>query len=123
MRSIPRLATNVSNETGFLVIDQTLKVIYINTEAIRILTYPNLPTEIDMDRITEKIHWLLSDAQARRGALFMAGRREYLSRVLPMTLYSSESVKATAMLLERRINRFADLVRMVVEFELDERKR
>ncbi|MEO2174254.1 MAG: hypothetical protein ABGY96_09155, partial [bacterium] len=114
--------TDVSNETGFLVIDQTLKVISINTAAIRILIYPDSPTEVDMDRISEKIHCLLPETHVRQDALFMAGRREYLSRVLPITLHSGESVEVTAILLERRINRFADLVRMLVELELDERK-
>ncbi|MEO2177874.1 MAG: hypothetical protein ABGY96_27815, partial [bacterium] len=96
MSRIHQSTTDVSNETGFLVIDQTLKVISINTEAIRILVYPDLPTEIDIDRITEKVHRLLRENQVRRDSLFIAGRREYLSRVLPMTLHSGESVRITA---------------------------
>jgi hypothetical protein len=100
-------------------IDQTLKVISINTEAIRILVYPDLPIEKDSaDRIPEKIR-LLPEAHIPQDPFFMVGRREYFSRVLPMTLYSSESVQVTAILLERRVNRYTDFVRMMVEFELD----
>ena len=104
MRCLPRSATDFSNETGFLVIDQNLKVISINTEALRILVYPDLPTEKDsVDRIPEKIR-LLTEAHIPRDAFFMVGRREYFSRVLPITLYSSESVQVTAILLERRVS-------------------
>jgi DNA-binding CsgD family transcriptional regulator len=113
---------------GFLLVDSSLNPVYINAEAIQILTYPQSPTEITaLDRsLSEKIRSHLpedpSSPNFPLSAEFMSGRRRYLCRVLSVNSRSEVSSHATALLLERSAQRSLDLAQAAEAFQLSSRQ-
>jgi DNA-binding CsgD family transcriptional regulator len=79
---------------GFLVMDASLKLIYANAEAVRILVYPENPQKIkSLDSfLTEKIRSALLKQPSSPKAGFVAelrsGRRRYLCRAFSLSPYS-----------------------------------
>jgi DNA-binding CsgD family transcriptional regulator len=82
---------------GFLVLDASLKLIYANDEAVRILVYPENPQKIkSLDSfLTEKIRSALLKQPSSPKAGFVAeirsGRRRYLCRAFSLNPYSKNS--------------------------------
>ena len=113
---------------GFLLVDSSLNPVYVNADAVQILTYPQIPTEVAaLDRyLSEKIRSLLPadqySPQSPPSVEFMSGRRQYLCRVLPVASRSEVPSRATAVLLERSAERSIDVAQAALEFRLTGRE-
>ncbi len=116
----PSVAHTHPSRLGFLLVDALLKPIYVNAEAIQVLTYPQpLPEIAALDRyLSEMIRLLLPEDQPLPPAGFMSGRRQYLCRVLPVNSRSEVPSHATAVLLERSAQKFIDVAQAAEEFRL-----
>jgi DNA-binding CsgD family transcriptional regulator len=105
---------------GFLLVDASLEPVYVNAEAVQVLTYPQSPTEIvALNKfLSEKYRALLSEDQSSLAGQFTSGRRQYLYRVLPVASRSDVPSYATAVLFERRAERSIDIAQAAAEFHL-----
>ena len=120
----PSAAHTHPSSVGFLLVDTSLKPVYVNAEAIQVLTYPQPLTEIAAldGYLSEKIRLLLPEEQPLPPAEFMSGRRQYLCRVLPVNSRSEAPSHASAVLLERSVQRFIDVAQAAAEFQLSSRE-
>jgi len=120
----PSVAGTHPSRVGFLLVDASLNPVYVNTEAIQVLTYPQPLTEIAaLNRhLSEKLRVLLPEGQSLLTAGFVSGRRQYLCRVLPVNSRSEVPSHATAVLLERSAQRFIDVAQAAQEFQLSSRE-
>ncbi len=124
----PRAGRTCPARVGFLLVDSSLNPVYINAEAIQILTYPQSPTEITaLDRyLSEKIRSHFSEDPSSPkfplSAEFMSGRRRYLCRVLSVNSHSEVPSHATAVLLERSAQRSLDMAQAAEAFQLSARE-
>jgi DNA-binding CsgD family transcriptional regulator len=107
-----------------LLVDASLNPVYVNAEAVQILTYPQPLTELAaLDRyLSEKIRSQLPEdpfsPNLPLSAEFMSGRRQYLCRVLPVQCRSEVPSHAAAVLLERSAQSFIDVAQAAAEFHL-----
>lgn len=92
------------SKVGFLLIDSLLDAIYVNYEALHILAYPTLPSEIVTldDFLSEKILVLLPSDQPSAAEDMKFGRRTYFRRILPVSSHRYDLTLATVILLERK---------------------
>ena len=102
-----RRARKNSSGVGIVLLDASRKAIYANTEAVRILAYPNRPRRngaLD-DLLSEKMHVLLPDVETSpQSALYRklpSGRRCYLCHVFPASARTEDFPDATVIVLER----------------------
>ena len=111
-------ALNHVNTSGVLLVDSTLKLVYINTTAIQILAYPQPGAEIEsLDRyLEEKIQLLLPEGMLSTPGAFMFGRRQYFSRVLPVVSGSGDHAEATVVLLDRNVERQIDVAQAAIKY-------
>ncbi len=115
--------------TGFVLVDSSLRPIYANAEAVKILAYPESPrkTRLVEGLLVEKIRAIIRKQQGDPESSFhtrlSSGRRRYLCRVYSLTPPSKRgSGPATAVLLERNPGSI-DLFQMAGEFNLTRRER
>jgi DNA-binding CsgD family transcriptional regulator len=91
---------------GFLVMDNSFKLIYANAEAVDILVYPENPKKIKSlnSFLTEKIRSALLKEPSSPKAGFIAelrsGRRRYLCRAFSLNPYSKNSGGQESMALQ-----------------------
>jgi DNA-binding CsgD family transcriptional regulator len=118
------------SRSGFLLVDPSLMPIYYNSEAIQILTYPEIPQgQNPLESVLMvKVHQLLIDSRSSEGPVFrpefISGRRRYICRALSVDSPSSSAQKAlSAVLLERRQQRSFDGSQLVARFHLSQREK
>jgi DNA-binding CsgD family transcriptional regulator len=121
----PRVAQAHPSSVGFLLMDASFNPVYVNTEAVRVLTYPQLPTEITaLDRyLSEKVRLLFPESEPSHTAEITSGRRQYFCRVLPVASRSEDPSHATAVLFERSAERSIDIAQAAAEFQLSSREK
>ncbi len=112
------------SRVGFVLVDSSLELVYVNAEAVQVLTYPQFPAEIAAldGYLSEKIRSLLPDGQYSPAASFISGKRQYLCRILPVESRSEVSSDATAVLFERSAERSIDIAQAAAEFNLSARE-
>jgi DNA-binding CsgD family transcriptional regulator len=119
------------SQSGFLLLDKSLGAVASNHEAIRILTYPNLPERIKrMDVfLGDKIRAGLVTRQSTTGLEFVkefkSGRRRYFCRsFLVDSNGNGKGMPLTAaLLLERCSSSTMALAQIGQDFELTQREK
>ncbi len=109
---------------GILLVNSSLELISMNTEAGNLLSYPRSPDQIEAVRhelSPNKIRLLL-EGDISSSSVHMFGRRRYTGRILPM-IAAENSVQTTVILLERSYQRWADVGQVAKEFHLTEREK
>ena len=113
------------SSVGFLLVDASLNPVYVNAEAVQILTYPQLPIEItDLDSfLSENVRLLFPEGESSPAADVMSGRRQYFCRVLPVASRCEAPSHATAVLFERSAERSVNIAQAAAEFQLSSREK
>jgi DNA-binding CsgD family transcriptional regulator len=120
---------SVSSQSGFLLLDKSLGPVASNHEAIRILTYPNLPDRIKrMDVfLADKIRAGLVSRQSSNGLEFVkefkSGRRKYFCRSFPVESNGKGVPLVAALLLDRCSSGTVALAQIGQDFELTQREK
>jgi DNA-binding CsgD family transcriptional regulator len=106
----PKAKTTTANraDIGLILVDASLKPVYCNSEALRIVAYPKEPVPLkeSRDEIAERIRSaILRESPTGAGLAvisFMSGRRRYLCRSFALEATPNGSSKpAMAITLER----------------------
>ena len=120
----PYVAHTHSSRVGFLLVDSSVELVYVNAEAVQILTYPQPPAEIvALNKfLAERFRFLLPEDQSSPAGPFTSGRRQYLYRALRVAARCNVPSYATAVLLERSIERSIDIAHAAAEFQLSGRE-
>jgi DNA-binding CsgD family transcriptional regulator len=117
---------------GMLLLNASLMPLYVNREAVDILTYPANPRNIKSleDFLIEKIRSVLqlqsSSSQFGFVSEFVSGRRRYSCRVFTLSSGGRDNPGTEsiyAVLLERSIQLSIDTLRVARKFQLTERER
>jgi DNA-binding CsgD family transcriptional regulator len=115
--------------TGFVLVDSSLRPIYANAEAVKILAYPENPRKtrfverLLVDQVRAIIHKQQGEPESSFRTQLTSGRRRYLCRLYSLTPHSKKSSgPAMALLLERSLRSF-DLFQVAGEFNLTQRER
>jgi len=120
---------SVSSQSGFLLLDKSLGPVASNHEAIRILTYPNLPERIKRIDVflADKIRVGLVSRQSSTSLEFVkefrSGRRKYFCRSFLVDSNVKGGLLLAALLLERCSSGTVALAQIGQDFELTERER
>jgi len=117
-------ATNAAT-VGLIILDSSLNPVYCNSEALRILAYPNPPRKASNAKFLKSIRSIVekklgvNDLPVRVN--FTSGKRHYLWRtfVLEPESTSRDSSPAIAIMLERQRWNLIDLA---VRFQLTDRE-
>ena len=109
---------------GLILLDSSLKPVYWNSEALRILAYPTKPPKAPGPELSKSIHAIVrsntGENDFSKTLHFVSGRRCYLCRTFILEFESSGDLKPTiAMTLERSRGVVHDLVSL---FHLTERE-
>ena len=109
---------------GLVLLDETLKPIYSNSEALILLAYPNGPTKTTSEEFSKSISSIVGENAGADAFVksfnFVSGRRRYLCRIFMPGIDSGCTVERTiAITLERDRALLRDLV---VRFQLTERE-
>jgi DNA-binding CsgD family transcriptional regulator len=115
---------------GFLLMQESLKPIYANDEAIAILVYPEKPANIDSMEsfLITRVQSILGDKQSsiESGVVtqLVSGKRRYLCRAFPLRPGSpkSGSVSNLALLIERYPTAPFDISVLAQQYHLTERE-
>jgi len=115
---------------GFLLMQESLKPIYANDEAIEILAYPEKPASIDSVEsfLIGKVQSILGDKQSsmESGVVtqLISGKRRYLCRAFPLRAGSPKaaSVSNFALLIERYPTAPFDISKLAEQYHLTERE-
>jgi DNA-binding CsgD family transcriptional regulator len=117
-------------DAGFVLIDSSLRPIYVNAQAVRILSYPLNPQEAkSLDQVlATKMKYLTATAGFSSWfpfqREFVSGRRRYISRSFVVSSYANGSPNPhVALLLERASSQSVDISRICQEYRLTERER
>jgi DNA-binding CsgD family transcriptional regulator len=125
----PRGASTFSNAVGFVLVDSLFKPMFLNTEAVAILTYPNgQRNERALEKyLCERIRSLCSNQGGASESVFvkrvLLGRRSYHFRrfsVAPLSLNAGQFT--TAIVLERN-SQSLDIEQVADGFSLSQRER
>jgi DNA-binding CsgD family transcriptional regulator len=116
---------------GFLLMQESFKLLSANDEAVAILAYPEKPADIDsLERfLVRKIRSILGEKQSsiESGVItqFVSGKRRYLCRAFPVRLGSSTagSLFSFALLLERYPTALVDISELAELYRLTGRER
>jgi DNA-binding CsgD family transcriptional regulator len=118
-----------NSQPGFLLVDNSLGPIASNQEAVRILTYPNLPDKIkklDMF-LADKIRTSLVSRNPPSSLDFVrefkSGKRKYSCRSFQIDTNSKSMPLLTALLLERSSSGIMAVAQIGQEFELTVREK
>ena len=101
--------------TGFLILNSSLKPLYLNKCAAEILFHPHtpLPAEDFLDQLASKIHTIVASGPNGSISLsseFRSGRRRYKCRLVSLEWPDTNTSEASlALLLERRHNAHLDI--------------
>jgi DNA-binding NarL/FixJ family response regulator len=121
--------TSVASE-GFLLLDPSMKPIFVNPVATQILVYPQKPeTQGNLDRcLASRIRLTLFSKQPSDGSAlvseFQSGRRTYHCRSFRVNgTANGDSGAALAVLLERASARSASLAQLSERYHLTTRER
>jgi DNA-binding CsgD family transcriptional regulator len=113
-----------SSGAGLILLNWSLRLLYCNSEALRILTYPNPLLESPDSQFLESIRSIVAKRPGTNGSPvtthFMSGRRRYLCRSFVLEAESTGGSKAAiAIILERQHPVFIDFAR---RFQLTNRE-
>ena len=120
---------SVSSQPGFLLLDNSLGPVASNHEAVRILTYPNLPDRIKRIDIflADKIRTGLVSRQPPSGLDFVrefkSGKRRYFCRSFQVETNNKAMPLLTALILERSSSGIMAVAQIGQEFELTHREK
>ena len=120
---------SVSSQPGFLMLDKSLGPVASNHEAIRILTYPNLPERIKRIDVFlgDKIRAGLVSRQSSNGLEFVkefkSGRRKYFCRSFLVDTNGEGTIPIAALLLERCSSGTTAVAQIGQDFELTQREK
>src|SRR5262249_1163923 len=112
---------------GFLLTDVSLRPVYTNSSALRILNYPNEPATTNPHDVQEHLRRILHTdwlTTGSRSTTFLSGRRRYVCR--PFVLESADSRSRQSIiviLLERQPRDPVDLSEVSRRFHLSPRER
>ena len=115
--------------TGMVLLDSSLRPIYANAEAVKILAYPGSPRKtkfvegFPVEKIRAIIHKQQGDPESSFGTQLSSGRRRYLCRVYALTSSSKKGSESATVLLFERNPGSLDLFQMAGEFHLTQRER
>jgi len=109
---------------GLVLLDSALKSVYSNSEARRILAYPNQPPKAPGAQFSESIGSIIQkkpdSSDCPMTTHFISGKRRYLCRVFVLEPESNGNSKAViAITLERPHSVLSDLA---VRFQLTDRE-
>ena len=120
---------STSSQSGFLLLDKSLGPVASNHEAIRILTYPNLPERIQRIDVFlgDKIRAGLVSRQSPTALEFVkefkSGRRRYVCRSFMVDTNGKGMPLVAALLLERCSSSTMALAQIGQDFELTRREK
>lgn len=120
---------SVNSQSGFLLLDKSLGPVASNQEAIKILSYPNLPERIKrIDQfLADQIRVALVNRQSSNGLDFVkefkSGKRRYFCRSFRLDTNSKTMPVHAALLLERGCSGIMAVAQIGQEFDLTERER
>ena len=109
---------------GLVLLDSALKSVYSNSEARRILAYPNQPPKAPGARFSESMGSIIGNKPDISGCPmtthFMSGKRRYVCRTFALEHdFNRNSKPAIAITLERRHSVLIDLA---ARFQLTDRE-
>lgn len=117
-------------KSGFLLLDASLNLVESNTEAVKILSYPNKPDRVKQLQsfLSDRVRSTLIDHGAVRNEClvnqFRSGRRQYFCRKFGIDLNVRHSAQpATAILLQRNATAEFAVNEICRDFELTRRER
>lgn len=123
-----RLETAKSDSSGLLLLDTSLRILYVNDEAVSILSYPQAPggnghgAHFLKQRIDSLLRQRNGSPDPRLAEEFASGRRHYQVRVFALkSNLQSHSGPTLAVLLERN-REHPDLSRAARKFHLTQRE-
>lgn len=120
---------STSLQSGFLLLDKSLGPVASNHEAVRILTYPNLPERIQRIDVFlgDKIRAGLVSRQSPTALEFVkefkSGRRKYSCRSFMVDTNGKGMPLVAALLLERCSSSTMALAQIGQDFELTRREK
>ena len=120
------------SDTGFLLLNATLKPLYVNPQAEEILFHPEGPTKAKdfADQLASKIHTIVTNGESN-GRIsicnaFVSGRRHYQCRFfgvrLPGNGSNGSKGSSWALLLERGSEATADILKICHQYHLSQRE-
>ena len=125
----PRFETRNSNSPGLLLLDDLLRPLYVNDEAVSILSYPQTPrwngqvTNFLKQRIDLMLPKRSGSPDATFSSEFASGRRYYQVRVFALkSNLGNHSGPTLAVLLERKWEH-PDLLRAARKFHFTKREK
>jgi DNA-binding CsgD family transcriptional regulator len=120
------IRVKVSNPAmvGLILLDSSFKPVYCNSEALRILAYPNQPPKAPGARFSESMDSIIGakpdSSSYPMTTHFMSGKRRYLCRTFVLeNEFNTNSKPAIAITLERRHSVIIDLA---ARFQLTDRE-
>lgn len=120
---------STSSQSGFLLLDKSLGPVASNHEAIRILTYPNLPERIQRidvflgDKIRAGLVSRQSPTALEFVKEFQSGKRRYVCRSFMVDTNGKGMPLVAALLLERCSSSTMALAQIGQDFELTRREK
>jgi len=120
---------SVNSQPGFLLLDNSFGPVASNHEAVRILTYPNLPDRIKRIDVylADKIRTGLVSRQPPSGLDFVkefkSGKRKYFCRSFQVETNNHSMPLLTALILERSSSGIIAVAQIGQEFELTQREK
>src|SRR6266550_7574668 len=121
-----------SSDAGFLLLNATLKPLYVNPQAAEILSYPERPTKTKRfaDKLASKICKMITKAgpsgRVSDCKKLLSGRRHYACRFFDVWLPGSNSncpsESSLALLLERNSEAAADILKICHGYNLTRRE-
>jgi DNA-binding CsgD family transcriptional regulator len=120
---------SANSQTGFLLLDAGLGPFASNQEAVRILTYPNLPERIKRIDVflADKIRSGLVSRQSSNGLEFVkefkSGKRKYFCRSFRVNANGKATPLVAALLFERCSSGTMTLTQIGLDFELTQREK
>lgn len=127
----PEPRTFAGPATGLLLLDADFNPVYVNSEATRILIYPEAPPEAERRQtlVLEKIRSILIDHRTPGDPTlvpqFLSGRRRYLCRSFPVERFPAAPMANVHRvgLLERPRQRWFDTQQIAERYRLSQRER
>jgi|SRR5919109_873509 DNA-binding CsgD family transcriptional regulator len=118
-----------ARDVGLLLLDNLQRPLYINDEAVAILTYPESPRTNKRlgSFLAQRVDSLLSEQNAfscsKHSVEFASGRRHYQVRIFEMKSHLRNGLgPTTAVLLERNHSTLLDFSRILQKFRLTRRE-
>jgi DNA-binding CsgD family transcriptional regulator len=119
----------IPSDAGFLLLDSSLRPIYANQDAVRILCYPQVPkpSKAAMQAIKKRVDSLLRGHLPSLGSPslveFVSGKRRYLLRAFYLDSHTSRPLQpAYALLMERGHHVLLELAHISNQYGLTSRE-